>query len=70
VLGGSGSVIGAAIGALAIMTIDNGLILVGTSDFVRQFVQGAAIVAAVVVDALLQKRIATMQHRSRLSAAP
>jgi rhamnose transport system permease protein len=65
VLGGSGSVIGAAIGAIAIVTIDNGLILVGTSDFVRQFVQGAAIVVAVVVDALIQRRIAAIQIRRR-----
>ena len=61
VLGGSGSIVGAAIGALAIVTIDNGLILTGTSEFVRQFVQGAAIVLAVVVDALVQARIARLQ---------
>ena len=65
VLGGSGSVVGAAIGAVAIVTIDNGLILIGTSDFVRQFVQGAAIVVAVIVDALIQRRIASIQIRRR-----
>ena len=60
VLGGSGSVLGAAIGAAAIGMIDNGLVLVGASDFVRQFIQGAAIVVAVVVDALVQGRIAAL----------
>jgi rhamnose transport system permease protein len=66
VLGGSGSVIGAALGAIAIVAIDNGLVLVGTTDFVRQFVQGAAIILAVVVDALIQRRIATIQVMKRM----
>lgn len=63
VLGGSGTVLGAAVGAIAIRTIDNGLILVGASDFVRQFVQGAAIVVAVVVDAIAQRRLAAIAAR-------
>ncbi len=42
VLGGSGSVVGAAIGAVSISTIDNGLVSFGASDFTRQFIQGAA----------------------------
>ena len=57
VLGGSGNVVGAAIGAVAITAIDNGLVLIGASDFARQFMQGAAIVAAVVVDAFVQRRV-------------
>ena len=57
VLGGSGTVAGAAVGALTLATIDNGLVLLGASEFVREFVQGAAIVAAVIVDALIQHRI-------------
>lgn len=65
VLGGSGSLVGAAIGAIAIVTIDNGLILIGTSEFIRQFVQGAAIIIAVVVDALIQRRITDLQLRRR-----
>ena len=67
VLGGSGSVTGAAVGALAIGMIDNGLVLVGASDVLRQFIQGAAIVVAVVVDALMQGRVAdilgALRHR-------
>lgn len=68
VLGGSGSVTGAAIGALAIGMIDNGLILIGASDFVRLFIQGAAIVVAVVVDVLIQGRIAELVGSMRRRA--
>jgi len=57
VLGGSGNVVGAAIGALALATINNGLILLGASDFTRQFIEGAAIVVAVIVDAIIQARL-------------
>ena len=70
VLGGSGNVLGAAIGALAIGMIDNGLVLVGASDFVRQFIQGAAIVVAVVIDALVQGRIALLVGALSLRGAP
>ena len=67
VLGGSGSVVGAAVGAAALATLDNGLVLLGASEFIRQFIQGAAIVVAVVVDAVIQRRIArlllVMRHR-------
>ena len=57
VLGGSGTALGAAIGAVTLATLDNGLILLGASEFVRQFIQGSAIVIAVIVDALVQQRI-------------
>jgi rhamnose transport system permease protein len=57
VLGGSGNVAGAAIGAVTLATIDNGLVLLGASDFTRQFIQGAAIVIAVVVDSVIQRRV-------------
>jgi len=57
VLGGSGNVAGAAIGAVTLATIDNGLVLLGASDFTRQFIQGVAIVIAVVVDSVIQRRV-------------
>lgn len=57
VLGGSGTVVGAAIGAITLATLDNGLILLGGSEFTRQFVQGLAIVLAVVIDSVIQRRI-------------
>ena len=68
VLGGSGNVVGAAIGAVAITAIDNGLVLLGASDFMRQFIQGAAIVVAVVVDALVQRRVGEIVRAMRQRA--
>ena len=65
VLGGSGNVFGAAIGALTIATIENGLVLVGASEFFREFAYGATIVAAVIVDAVIQRRIAELLKRHR-----
>jgi rhamnose transport system permease protein len=65
VLGGSGNVIGAAIGAIAISTIDNGLVSFGASDFLRQLIQGAAIVVAVVIDALIQQRVGDIVRAMR-----
>jgi rhamnose transport system permease protein len=65
VLGGSGNVFGAAIGALTIATIENGLVLLGASEFIREFVYGTTIVDAVIVDALIQRRIAELLKRRR-----
>jgi len=57
VQGGSGSVTGAAAGALILSTLDNGLVLTGASAFARQFIYGSAIIAAVVVDSALLLRV-------------
>jgi rhamnose transport system permease protein len=65
VLGGSGSVIGAAVGAVTLAALDNGLILLGASEFARQFIQGSAIVIAVVVDALVQRRVQSLLRSMR-----
>ena len=65
VLGGSGNVFGAAIGALTIATIENGLVLLGASEFLREFAYGITIVAAVIVDAVIQRRIAARLKRHR-----
>lgn len=61
--GGSGSVYGAALGAIVLATINNGLVLVGVQEFYRLLIQGMAIVAAVAVDALVQKRVLTATRR-------
>lgn len=53
VSGGSGTVVGAALGAVVLATIDNGLVLLGVPEFWRMFIQGGAIVAAVAVDAMI-----------------
>jgi rhamnose transport system permease protein len=57
VLGGSGTVIGAAIGAITLATLDNGLVLLGASEFTRQLIQGLAIILAVVVNSVIQRRV-------------
>lgn len=57
VLGGSGSVIGAALGAVVLAMIDNGLVLLRVPEFWRMFLQGSAIVAAVTADVVIEKRI-------------
>jgi len=56
VAGGSGSVIGAALGAILLSMIDNGLVLLHIPEFWRMFVQGSAIVLAVTADAAINSR--------------
>ena len=55
--GGSGNVAGAAIGALVMSTINNGIVLLGAPEFIRQLVNGVLIVAAVIVDSLIRARV-------------
>jgi rhamnose transport system permease protein len=57
VLGGSGNVVGAALGAIVLATMDNGLILIGMHEVVRQLLYGAAIVGACILDASVLKRV-------------
>jgi rhamnose transport system permease protein len=72
VLGGSGNVFGAALGALTIATIENGLILLGATEFVREFVYGTIIVLAVITDTAVQQRVRVLlrMRRQRLGPAP
>ena len=51
------------LGAIVLATINNGLVLVGVQEFYRLLFQGLAIVAAVAVDALVQKRVLTATRR-------
>lgn len=64
VLGGVGTVVGAALGAVTLTTFDNGLVLLGSSEFARHLVHGVAIIAAVVFDAVSRRRV-----QASLSAA-
>ncbi len=57
VTGGSGTVIGAALGAIVLATIDNGLVLLRVPEFWRMFIQGSAIVAAATADVLIGSQI-------------
>jgi len=65
VFGGSGSVLGAMLGALLVATIDNGFTLMRFSEFWKIFFEGAAIVVAVTVDALLNQRLQELLRRRR-----
>lgn len=65
VQGGSGNVVGAAIGALVMTTINNGIVLVGASEFVRQFINGTLIVVAVVVDSIILTQVQNLLKSGR-----
>ena len=71
VLGGSGNVVGAALGAIVLTTMDNGLILIGTHEVIRQTLYGAAIVGACILDASVLKQVSNLLKSSkRLGARP
>ena len=67
IFGGSGSLAGAAIGALFLGFIANALILVGLSQFWLQAIYGLVILGAVSADALILRRVqqATIEQRAR-----
>ena len=67
IFGGSGTLAGAALGALFLGFIANALILVGLSQFWLQAIYGLVILLAVSADALILRRVrrATAGHRSR-----
>jgi len=61
--GGSGSVIGAALGAVALASIDNGLVLLNVQEYWRLVIQGVAIVLAVAVGGLVASRGRVQRRR-------
>lgn len=64
--GGSGSVFGAAIGAVVLATINNGLVLLQVEEYYRLLIQGAAIVVAVAIDAIVQRRVHSVTTRRKI----
>jgi rhamnose transport system permease protein len=56
IFGGSGTVWGAAIGAMLLVTIDRALPILGIPDFWQRAVVGALIIGAIVLDRLLVNR--------------
>ena len=56
IFGGSGTVWGAAIGALLLVTIDRALPILGIPDFWQRAVVGALIIGAIVLDRVLSAR--------------
>ena len=57
VFGGSGTILGATLGALLVAMIDNGFTLLKFSEFWKIFFEGTAIVVAVTLDALVKRRL-------------
>ena len=66
-LGGSGTILGAILGAIVLGTVDNSLNLLKLSQFWLQAIDGAAIVIAVTLDAFitrwLQRALITRRQR-------
>ncbi len=56
IFGGSGTVWGAAIGAVLLVTINRTLPILGIQDFWQRAVVGALIIAAIVLDRVLADR--------------
>ena len=65
VFGGSGTVLGAALGALLVATIQDGFTLLKLSEFWKMFFNGTAIVVAVTIDALVTQRLQEALRRRR-----
>ena len=57
IFGGSGSVYGAAIGAMLLLTINRALPILGIQDFWQQAVVGALIIGAIILDRVLALRL-------------
>lgn len=69
-MGGSGTLVGTLIGALIMGVLRNGLNLIGISSFLQQVVIGAVIIAAVLVDSILNARAGAARARRTPAAAP
>jgi rhamnose transport system permease protein len=67
IFGGTGTLAGAALGALFLGFIANALILIGLSQFWLQAIYGLVILVAISADAIILRRVrrATAGHRSR-----
>ena len=58
IFGGSGTVLGAALGALLLNTINSALVVVNVSSFWSQAIAGALLLAAIAFDRLIAVRLA------------
>jgi ribose/xylose/arabinose/galactoside ABC-type transport system permease subunit len=67
-LGGSGTLAGTLIGSLIMGVLRNGLNILGISSFLQQVVIGAVIIAAVLLDGILNAR--AQRARARRTSTP
>jgi rhamnose transport system permease protein len=65
IFGGSGTAYGAALGAILLGTIENALTILKLNPFWLQAIQGAVIIAAVTLDALITRRLQRVLRQSR-----
>jgi rhamnose transport system permease protein len=65
IFGGSGTAFGAALGAILLGTIENALSILKLNPFWLQAIQGAVIIAAVTVDALITRRLQKALRKAR-----
>ena len=63
--GGAGTAIGAALGALLVVIVQDGFILLKVSEFWEQFLDGVAIVAAVTFDAVVVRKLGDSLRKRR-----
>ena len=69
IFGGSGSVVGAALGALLLNTINDALYVLGISSFWDQAIAGLLLITAIALDrAITLQLTAALRRRSRLGA--
>ncbi|HEY5178183.1 MAG TPA: ABC transporter permease, partial [Dermatophilaceae bacterium] len=69
IVGGSGTVVGAAIGAFLLYTINRALPVIGIPDFWQKAVVGAMILGAIVLDRVLAVRQARKLRETKEVAA-
>jgi rhamnose transport system permease protein len=67
IFGGSGSVVGAALGAVIFAVLQNGVQLLGVSQFWLQAILGAAILGTVIFYSHLARRAERSERRGRLA---
>lgn len=68
--GGRGTIFGTIVGAFVIGVLNNGMVLIGLSEFVQVAITGFVIVAAVVIDQFqqrLQRQIVLQQAASQMA---
>jgi rhamnose transport system permease protein len=65
IFGGSGSVYGAALGAVIFAVLQNGVQLLGINQFWLQAVTGAAILGTVIFYSLLTRRAEQLERQAR-----
>ncbi|MEN6339497.1 MAG: ABC transporter permease [Clostridiaceae bacterium] len=62
IMGGEGSIVGSAVGAMVVMILRNGMVLLGVSTYWQQLIIGTVLVVAVIFDVMRKKAEARKLH--------